>query len=61
MNQQNPNHDAAVRALPPDWRELYEERAAIKEYDGNMPRELAERSALNEIQQRMDGTWRVEK
>jgi len=27
---------------PADWRELWEERAAIAEYDGNMPRPLAE-------------------
>jgi hypothetical protein len=29
--------------------ELYEERAAIKEYLGNMPREQAEREAHREI------------
>ena len=27
---------------PEDWREVYEERAAIMEYDGNMPRPQAE-------------------
>ncbi len=27
---------------PADWRELWEERAGIAEYDGNMPRPLAE-------------------
>ena len=35
--------------LPSDWRAEYEERAAIREYDGNMPRELAEHYALLEI------------
>ena len=30
-------------------KELFEERAAIKEYDGNIPREEAERQALSEI------------
>jgi len=35
--------------LPPDWRIEYEERAAIREYDGNQPREYAEREALREI------------
>jgi hypothetical protein len=28
-----------------DWREWYEERAAIAEYDGGLSRRLAERSA----------------
>jgi len=35
--------------LPPLWRELWEERAAIMEYDGNMTREDAERAALEDI------------
>ncbi len=30
---------------PEDWREVYEERAAIMEYDGNMPRPQAEQWA----------------
>jgi len=35
--------------LSSDWRAEYEERAAIREYDGNMTRELAEHYALLEI------------
>ncbi len=33
-------------ALPADLRELWEERAAIMEYDGGLPRAAAERQAL---------------
>jgi hypothetical protein len=35
--------------LPPEWRELYEERAAILGYDGGATRELAEHCALSEV------------
>jgi hypothetical protein len=35
--------------LPDDWRVEFEDRAAIKEYDGGLPRELAEAEALAEI------------
>ncbi len=35
--------------LPPEWRELYEERSAIREYDGGAPRELAEHYALLDV------------
>ena len=35
--------------LPEYWRELYEERAAIRQYDGGQPREHAEAEALREI------------
>lgn len=31
-----------------DWRDFYEERAAILEYDGGSPRVAAERMALAE-------------
>lgn len=34
--------------LTPEQRELYEERAAIKEYCAGMPREQAEREAMEE-------------
>lgn len=34
--------------LPGVWRELYEERAAIREYDGGQAREHAEAEALTE-------------
>lgn len=33
-------------------KEIYEERAAIREYDGNMPRKDAERMALKDIERR---------
>lgn len=39
--------------LPADWRLLFEERAGIMEYDGNMPRERAEHLALQETIQAM--------
>ena len=32
--------------LPADWREAYEERTGIMEFDANMPRADAERAAL---------------
>jgi TubC N-terminal docking domain len=35
--------------LPADWREMYEERAGIMEFDGNLPRDRAERLALRDI------------
>jgi hypothetical protein len=39
----------ALSALSEDERDNYEERAAIKEYDGGMSRETAESQALQEI------------
>ncbi len=39
-------HD--VRTWPEDMRFLYEERAAIREYDGGQTRYLAEAEALRE-------------
>jgi hypothetical protein len=38
-----------VEDLDPDWRIAWEERAAILEYDGGLPRERAEALALTEI------------
>jgi hypothetical protein len=35
--------------LPADWRVEWEERAAIMEYDGGLPRERAEAVALTDI------------
>jgi hypothetical protein len=32
--------------LPPEWRYVWEERAAIMEYDGGLPTEHAEAAAL---------------
>ncbi|MBI5289567.1 MAG: hypothetical protein HY873_11410 [Chloroflexi bacterium] len=39
--------------LPQAWRERYEERAAIREFEGGQAREHAEAGALKEILQRM--------
>lgn len=44
-----------VSDLPSEWREAYEERAAIREYDGGQTRADAERYALAEIQTQMSG------
>ena len=41
--------------LPPDLRELYEKRAAIREYDGLQPRAYAEWEAMKEIEAMMKG------
>ena len=35
--------------LPAEWRDLYEERAAIREYEGGQAREHAEAAALGEV------------
>ncbi len=37
------------KQLPPDYRELFEERAALREYEGRATREDAEAEALREI------------
>lgn len=39
--------------LPEDWREMWEERAAIMEFDGGSTREVAERDAFLEVQKLM--------
>src|SRR5262249_52861929 len=39
--------------LPPDWRHVWEERAAIMEYDGGLPKEHAEAAALTDTLERM--------
>ncbi len=41
--------------LSPDWRIEWEERAAIREYEGGQAREHAEAEALREIVERMRG------
>jgi hypothetical protein len=43
----------AAADLPPDWHELWDERAAIMEYDGGLPREHAEAQALLDILSQM--------
>ena len=46
--------------LPGDWRLDFEERAAIREYDGGQSREHAEAGALAEIIAAMRAAgWRV--
>ncbi len=38
-----------INKLTPEEVEAFEERAAIREFDGKEPRDLAERRALQEI------------
>jgi hypothetical protein len=40
--------EVRVEDLDADWRVWFEERAAIMEYDGGLPRERAEAMALTE-------------
>ncbi|MFN0132235.1 MAG: hypothetical protein ACKVW3_06850 [Phycisphaerales bacterium] len=44
--------------LPPAWREMFEERAGIMEFDANLPQEEAERLALRDILALMNGAPR---
>ena len=44
---------ADISNLPPAWREEFDERAAILEYDGELSRNNAERQALREIGERI--------
>ena len=45
--------NALIGSVPPKdqvpLRDLYEERAAIVEYDGGLPRDLAEKAACEEL------------
>jgi hypothetical protein len=43
-----------TRHATPDQRFQFEERAAICEYDGNLPRDEAERMALAEVLPEME-------
>jgi hypothetical protein len=46
--------------LTANWREVYEERAAIMEYDGGMTRERAEEQALRDTLNEMRRAgWRA--
>lgn len=38
-----------VSRWPPEWKFLYDERAGIKEFQGNIPRAQAEEDAEDEI------------
>ena len=39
--------------LPPDWHLAWDERAAVMEFDGGLPRERAEALALTDILKQM--------
>ena len=45
--------EASAADLPADWHLAWDERAAIMEYDGGLPRERAESLALQEIIRQM--------
>lgn len=40
--------------LDETFKEMFEERAAIREFDGNQSRDEAERSAMTEIRRKVD-------
>lgn len=42
----------SIADWPEYWRELYEERAALMEFEGNIPRSLAESRAATEIRRK---------
>lgn len=50
-----PEPALSIHDLPGDWHAFWEERAAIMEFDGGLPRELAEHRALLEVLERMHG------
>jgi hypothetical protein len=55
--ERNEINEISSRLLPPpDWHFLWDERAAIMEYDGGLPRERAEARALDDIFQVMQRT-----
>jgi hypothetical protein len=45
--------DISPDELPSDWRASYEERAAIMQYDGGLPKEHADAAALAETLEQM--------
>ena len=49
----DPGPAIRVEDLDPDWRIEFEERAAVREHDGGLPRERAEAAALAEIAERI--------
>jgi hypothetical protein len=48
-----PPTDISPWNLPSEWRERWEERAAIMEYEAKMPKERAEFYALGDILRQM--------
>ena len=53
--------EITVADLTPDWRVEFEERAAIREYDGGQLREYAEAEALRETIERMQAAGMIPK
>ncbi len=51
-----PAPDITPDDLPAEWRDMYRERAAIRELSGGLPRELAEHYALLDTLELMK-TW----
>lgn len=51
--------EAAPDTLPSDWHQLWDERAAVMQYEGGLPRERAEALALAEILRRMQAARRA--
>jgi hypothetical protein len=49
-----PGPDVRVEDLDSEWRVEWEERAAVMEYDGGLPRERAEAAALATIVRAME-------
>jgi len=49
MNPADDTVAALVAGLDDNLRELWEERAAVREHDGHQPRELAEAMALLDV------------
>jgi hypothetical protein len=47
-------HCMAIEDLDEDWRDWWEERAAILEYEAGLPREQAEADALAETIRQME-------
>jgi hypothetical protein len=52
----DPTPDLTPDDLPAEWRDMYRERAAIRELDGGLPPELAEHYALLDTLELMR-TW----
>lgn len=44
-----------IELWPERWRELYEKLAAIREFDGHQPRQVAEQ--LAEAEMRLQAEW----
>lgn len=46
--------DKLISEMTPDFREDFEERAAIRQFDGNQKREEAEQAAMKEVRRKVD-------